>query len=309
MTVYLDVILLENVCMNYIILFATGLIAKAKIHKLRIVFASLLGGIYAIISFAPILEIYSNIIFKMLISIIMIYIAFNPKNVKKLLKQLLLFYLVSFAFGGCAFCLLYFIKPQDILMRNGYLTGTYPIKIALLGGIVGFVIVNIAFKLVKGRITKNDMFCDIEILFKQKSVKIRAMIDTGNLLKDPISNMPVIVVEKSQLESIIPKGIINNLNIILGGGEETTLTEEEKEYMPKFRVIPFSSLGKQNGLLLGFIADEVIVKFEENEKRLNQIIVGIYDKYISKNGAYTGLIGLDILERCEENEYFANVKR
>ena len=121
--------------------------------------------------------------------------------------------------------------------------------------------------------------------------------------------MPVIVVEKSKLEDIIPKGIINNLNTILGGGEETDLTEEEKEYMPKFRVIPFSSLGKQNGLLLGFIADEVIVRTESNEKKLNQIIVGIYDKYISKSGAYTGLIGLDIIERCEENEYFADAKR
>ena len=246
MTIYLDIILLENICMNYIILFATGLILKAKINQLRVIISSLLGGIYAIISFTPILKIYTNMIFKILISIIMIYIALNPKNIKILLKQLLIFYLVSFAFGGCAFCLLYFIKPQDILMRNGYLTGTYPIKIALLGGIVGFVIVNIAFRLVKGRISKKDMFCDVEIFFKDKSIKIKAMIDTGNLLKDPISGMPVIVVEKSQLETIIPKGIINNLNTILGGGEEINLTEEEKEYMPKFRVIPFSSLGKQN---------------------------------------------------------------
>lgn len=60
--------------------------------------------------------------------------------------------------------------------------------------------------------------------------------------------------------------------------------------------------------MLGFIADEVIVTTEPSEKKLNQIIVGIYDKYISKNGAYTGLIGLDIIERCEENEYFSNVK-
>lgn len=246
MTIYLDVILLENVCMNYIILFTTGLILKAKISQLRIILASLLGGIYAILSFAPILEIYTNIVFKVIISIIMIYVAFYPKNIKILLKQLLLFYLVSFAFGGCAFFLLYFIKPQEILIRNGYLTGTYPIKIALLGGIVGFVIVNIAFKLVKGRISKKDMFCDIEIFFKGKSVKIKSMIDTGNLLKDPISSMPVIVVEKNKLEDIIPSRIINNLNKILGGGEEITLTEDEKEYMPKFRVIPFSSLGKQN---------------------------------------------------------------
>lgn len=64
----------------------------------------------------------------------------------------------------------------------------------------------------------------------------------------------------------------------------------------------------KTGLLLGFIADEVIVTTEENEKKLDQVIVGIYDKYISKSGTYTGLIGLDIIERCENNEYFTNVK-
>lgn len=246
MTIYLDVIILENICMNYIILFATGLIYKVRIKQIRIIISSLIGGVYAILTFVPILEIYKNFIFKIIISIIMVYIAFNAKNIKALLKQLLLFYLVSFAFGGCAFCLLYFIKPQNILIRNGYLTGTYPIKIALLGGILGFVIVNIAFKVVKGKFSKKDMFCDIEIFFKEKSLQVRALIDTGNMLKDPISGMPVIVVESVMLEKIIPKGIINNLNKILGGGKEIILNEEEQKYLPKFRLIPFTSLGKQN---------------------------------------------------------------
>lgn len=307
MTVYLDVILLENLCMNYIILFATGLINKVKINKLRLLIASLLGGIYAILSFAPVLEIYSTFILKIILSITMVYIAFKPKNAKKLLKVLTLFYLVSFAFGGCAFCLLYFIKPQEILMRNGYLTGTYPLKIALLGGIVGFVIVNIAFKIVKGKISKKDMFCEIEIFFKSKSVKVKAMIDTGNFLKDPISRMPVIVVEKGELEPLIPRYILDNLNLILEGKSEQ-FQENLQEYLTKFRVIPFTSLGKQNGLLLGFIADKIKVKNDELEKELNQIIIGIYDKYLSKTKAYTSLIGLDILERCEENEYFTNTK-
>lgn len=249
MTIYLDVILLENMCMNYIILFATGLILKIKIKQIRIIFSSLLGGIYSILSFAQILEIYSNFVFKIMISIVMIYIAFDSRSVKQLLKQIILFYLVSFAFGGCAFCLLYFIKPQDILIQNGVLRGTYPLKIALLGGIVGFVVVNIAFKIVKGRISKKDMFCDIEIFFRGKSTKIHAMIDTGNMLKDPISGIPVIVVEKQKLEKVIPVAIIDNLNSMLGGGKENELTQEEKEYLPKFRVIPFTSLGKQNRVI------------------------------------------------------------
>lgn len=308
MTIYIDIIILENICMNYIILFATGLINKARIKQIPIIISSAIGSIYAVLSFMSILEVYSSLILKILLSIAMIYLAFKPKNLKILLKQLLIFYLVSFAFGGCAFYLLYFIRPQDILMKNGLLTGTYPIKIALLGGILGFAIVNIAFKIVKGKITKKDMFCDIEIIFNKKSKNIKAMIDTGNLLKDPISGMPVIVVEAKELVNIIPQEIVNNLSKIIGGDNKDATCYIDKEYISKFRVIPFSSLGKQNGLLLGFKTDKVIIKTEDDEKELEKIIVGIYDKSLTKNGLYTGLIGLDVLERCEKNEYITNVK-
>lgn len=309
MTIYLDVILLENLCMNYIILFATGLIHKVRIKGWRILISSLIGGVYAILSFAPILEVYSNIFFKILLSIVMVYIAFHPQNVKLLLKELIIFYLVSFAFGGCAFALLYFIRPQDILARNGVLTGTYPIKIALLGGIVGFGIVNIAFKVVKAKFSKQDMFCEVNIYFKEKNKTIKAFIDTGNLLKDPISGMPVIVVEAVMLEDMIPKEVITHLNEILEGKDSDILSKVPNEYMAKFRIIPFASLGKQNGLLLGFIADKVEVTIEESKTELSGIIVGIYEKNLTKNGAYTGLVGIDVIERCGENEYFTNVKR
>lgn len=308
MTIYLDVILLENLCMNYIILFATGLIHRVKIKAWRILLSSILGGIYAVLSFLPALEIYSGFALKIILSVVMVYIAFKPPNVKLLFRELIIFYLVSFAFGGCAFALLYFVKPQDILVRNGVLTGTYPIKIALLGGIVGFVIVNIAFKVVKGKLSKKDMFCEVTIFIGKKQKKIKAFIDTGNLLKDPISGMPVIVVEAVELEEIIPKEIIVHLNEILEGKNTDILANLQIEYMSKFRIIPFSSLGKQNGMLLGFIADKVRIKTEENEQELTNIIIGIYEKNLTKNGAYTGLVGIDIIERCGNNEYFASIK-
>ena len=132
MTVYLDVVLLENLCMNYIILFATGYLMKIKMKQLRLIVSSILGGIYAVIAYLEILPIYSSFGMKVVLSILMVYIAFKPKGVKILSKQLIIFYLTSFVFGGCAFALLYFVRPQDILMRNGVYVGTYPIKIALL---------------------------------------------------------------------------------------------------------------------------------------------------------------------------------
>lgn len=56
MTIYVDVVLLENVLMNYIILFTTGIINKANIKFLRILIASTLGGAYAVLAYSQILS-------------------------------------------------------------------------------------------------------------------------------------------------------------------------------------------------------------------------------------------------------------
>ncbi|MCI8344677.1 MAG: sigma-E processing peptidase SpoIIGA [Clostridia bacterium] len=311
MTIYLDVVLIENLCMNYIILFGTGYILKMKLKHIRLIASALLGGVYSILAYTNVLQIYSNIIAKILLSIVMVYIAYNPRNIKLLTKQIIIFYLTSFVFGGCSFALLYFVKPQDILMKNGTYIGTYPLKIALLGGIVGFTITVIAFKTVKYRLSKNDMFCEIKIFFGQKSINAKAMIDTGNLLKDPITRIPVIVVEKDILYEIIPCKILDNLEQIVGGDiRENEIYEEEfVEYISKFRVIPFNSLGKQNGLLLGFKASKVITYIDANEEELKNVIIGIYDKKLSKKDKYNALLGLEILEGSKENEFITSTSK
>lgn len=310
MTIYLDVVLIENLCMNYIILFATGYLLKRKRNHMRLILSALLGGIYSILAYIEILEIYSNFILKIILSIVMVYVAYHAKNIKQLLKEILFFYLTSFVFGGCAFALLYFIKPQEILIRNGVYVGTYPLKIAILGGIVGFTTTVIAFRFVKAKLTKNDMYCDISIYFGEKNISTTALLDTGNMLKDPITSMPVIVVEKEILKDILPDSILNNLNKIIGGDVPKEVYEDENlGYITKFRVIPFSSIGKTNGMLLGFKANKVIVNQEEDEQIIEKVIVGIYENKLSKKNQYSALIGLELLEGSEKNELTANVSR
>lgn len=239
----------------------------------------------------------------------MVYIAYLPKNFKKLFKELIMFYLISFVFGGSAFALLYFVKPENIMMRNGVYVGNYPLKIAVLGGFVGFVISHIAFKVVKTKMSTKDMYCKINIQINQKNVHVKALIDSGNLLKEPISGYPVIVVEKYELVNILPINILDNLKEILKGNYLGKDEDNELEYyVSKFRVIPFSSLGKQNGMLLGIKADKVIISFEEEEISINNSIIGIYDEHLTKNGNYTALVGLDLLERRRESEFTSNIK-
>lgn len=215
MTIYIDIILMENLIMNFIILYATGLVLKRKIKNIRLILASLLGAVYSLLAYISTFEIYTNMILKIILSILIVYIAFNAQNTKQIGKDLLLFYLISFVFGGAAFALIYIIKPQDILMKNGLFLGTYPLKTVILGAIIAFVIVITAFKIVKSKFSAKDMYCKIKIKLNEKQIQTNAMIDTGNLLKEPITNTPVIVVEHTLLYECIPKEILNNLENII----------------------------------------------------------------------------------------------
>ena len=292
MTVYIDIIFIENLIINYIILYATGIISKSKINQVRIIIASLIGAIYSIIHYIVNIQIYSNFILKIILSAIMIYIAFNTKNFKTLGKKIILFYLVSFVFAGAALGIIYMVNSQDITIQNGVLVGSYTIKTILIGIIIAFTIIIIGFNIVKTRISKKDLICNIDIEINDKNIKTKAMIDTGNFLKEPITNIPVVVVEHTLLYDVIPKEILNNMDKILGGDLQVVPEHIQNEYVSKLKVIPFSSLGKQNGMLLGIKADKLTLENEDGNKIIDKVIIGIYNKSLTKRGEYRALVGL-----------------
>lgn len=295
MTIYLDVVIVENLIMDAIIIYATAIVLKVKIRHLRIIISSLIGAIYSVLSYISDLEIYNNLFLKIFLSIVMVYIAFSPQNIKTLMKQILIFYLTSFLFGGVAFALIYVIKPQEILMKNGLFLGMYPLKTVFLGAIVATAILITAFKVVKSNITKKDMMCNVSIELNNKTVNIKTMIDTGNMLKEPISGLPVIVVENTALYELIPKEILDNLDDILGGDFQKIPDNIKSTYIAKLKWIPYSSLGKQNGMLVGIKADKAIVEKDDQVIEHDNVIVGIYNKSLTKRGEYRGLIGVELL--------------
>lgn len=225
----------------------------------------------------------------------MVYVAFTSTSLKNMLKALLIFYMTSFVFGGAALSLIYFIKPEQAITQNGLFLGEYPLKVVFLGGIVGFVMITVAFKAVKTKISPKDMFLEIELFFGEKNIKTKAMIDTGNMLKEPITNIPVVIVEHSLLYGIIPNQILNNIDEILIGNFENVPETIKNEYMAKLKFIPFSSIGKVNGMLLGIKADKLNVKTEESFNTIDKIIVAIYNKSLTKRGEYRALLGIGMI--------------
>lgn len=309
MTIYLDIILCENLLMNYIILFATYVIIKPKTKhpQIRMILSSLLGSIYAIIIYLNILSIYTNLLAKITLSVVMVYIAFAPPNIKQLLKQILIFYLVSFIFGGCTFALIYFLKPENVEMKNGVFVGIYPIKVGLIAGIIAFIITQIAFKINKSKLNNKNTFIEIELYNKNKMTKARALLDSGNMLKEPISQKPVIVVEKAILSKIIPEEVLNYIERMVGGDDQER--NEMQEYLSKIRMVPFMSLGKENGMLIGIRLDKIKINTEDIRLEKENIIAGIYEKKLTKDNKYNALIGLNLLEGEQKNEPITNIKK
>ena len=115
------------------------------------------------------------------------------------------------------------------------LIGTYPIKIVLAGGMVGFIIITTAFKNIKGKLSKKDMLCNIKININSNSVYTKAILDTGNFLKEPITKIPVAVVEKDVLKGVIPEKILNNLSNIIEGKEIDLNSNYPNDYIKSLK--------------------------------------------------------------------------
>ena len=170
----------------------------------------------------------------------------------------------------------------------------------------GFIIITTAFRNIKGKITKKDMLCSIKVVIDKKETYIKAIIDTGNFLKEPITKVPVVVIQKDSLKDLIPQLILDNIGKIING-EEINLGQ----WISKVRIIPFTSLGKENGILLGIEADKILIDSDDRSIVTENVIVGIYNGTLSKTGKYQALIGLEMMEDNnggKVNEYIRNIK-
>jgi stage II sporulation protein GA (sporulation sigma-E factor processing peptidase) len=63
----------------------------------------------------------------------------------------------------------------------------------------------------------------------------------------------------------------------------------------RIRLVPFTSIGKYKGMLVGIRPDEVVVITADNNVRIKDIIVGVYHRPLSQEGAYRALLHPDVL--------------
>lgn len=182
MIIYADIVFIENVVMNYLILYVCKKFLNKDTNNLRIMLSSILGAIYVILSLY--IDLLNNLIIKVILSMIMILIAFKISNVKNLIFNLANFYLVSFIFGGATYAIIYLLDSKEIYINSkGMFASNHLYNMVLLIGTIGTTIFIKCLKKIRYQINKNNILYDIDIKFKDKITRVKAMLDTRKLFK------------------------------------------------------------------------------------------------------------------------------
>lgn len=252
MSIYIDELFIINLiaCLFLLELYSSLFNLKAGLKR-RLAAASF-GAAVACVRF-----LFSRLtLLTLAAEAIMPIIAFGKMPVKKVLVLVL----IKYAFSGLAVPAVSFFGGSAAIIRNGTIYFDISPRIFIAVFLICCALSLLAARLL--RLRKSRRFYTLVITRGGSSVRVKALYDSGNLLKDPYDGTEVIIAEKE----------------VFDGSELTG-----------FVLIPYRALGTENGLLKAFKAEKIYCV--ENGKTINNVTVGLSETRLSKNGGIKALIG------------------
>ena len=193
--IYADILFAVNFIMDYLSLYMSAKVLNFKIRGLMFCIASAIGGIYSLLGlcfYVP--EPYAAIC----VSLVMCFVAFGKRRVSAYIKSVILFYITGMLFGGIMTFLYNIIyRYKNTLLFDGGLKGW---MFFALAGVV-FLILSFVSRVFSNSLYRKNIHTEIQFGTVKKTVCL--LCDTGNLLRDPFSNLPVIVLRAECLDSIL----------------------------------------------------------------------------------------------------------
>ena len=201
MTIYVDLVFLLNVFLDFILLMSVSVILTRNAKVSRIILGSIIGGVSTLLLFINLSSI-TSLFLKLLLGLLMVLTTFGYKSIKYTFNNLFYLYTLSFSVGGVMY----------LLMEKGFYN--YVILI------IGFIIVLFMYiKQIKNYQNNYSNYYSVELYFKNKKYLLTGYLDTGNKLYDSYKHRPVIITSKKinyKLEEIIyvPYISLNNQNVL-----------------------------------------------------------------------------------------------
>ena len=258
---YIDVLFLENLILDYLLLSLVGKLLKCSAGRLRRLCGAALGsaGICVLYVFSLQETPAGNLLVYVIFSTAMVKAGLNRKGWRPLGRALALLYLCTFLLGGIVQWIQRYLKfPVYSFL------GLSLVSFWILSGGMGWLM------RVKGR---EAGLVKVTLGFHGRVLRIQGLLDTGNHLYDPVFHKPVSV-------------ITEDLQRKLCAGEEVL-----------FLQVPFHSIGEPRGLMPAFYADYLYIrKGKDQEKRVERPLIGVTKEPLSSQKEYDMILHPELLE-------------
>lgn len=251
MQVYLDVVILLNFLVDFLLLLGVDRLCGYPARPGRAALGAAFGGIYAGICLLPGFSFLGNTLWRTVSLAGMSCIAFGLT--KSALRRGAVFTLLSMALGGAALG----------LTARGFWAITAAAGCICVLCAIGF----------RGKLAGHS-YVPVELSYGGRRVKLTALQDTGNTLRDPITGGQVLVVGADVAQRL------TGLTVA-----QLQKPAENIGSLPGLRLIPYRAVGQNSGLLLALRLPCVIGTWKGNS------LVAFAPEGLSPDGAYQALTG------------------
>ena len=273
-TVYIDVYFMINFTVDILAIFIALRMIHAKVNIRRLIICGLLGACLATVELFiknTILNIGLASIFVLLIT----YISSRGVSLARRIRFIISFYIASFLIGG-AVNFLYGIldKYLDDVLKD--FSGTTNRKALVFSLIILLIIGVLRLFIMMFSDSINKKSTRLMIRLEDKTLEVDALIDTGNLVKDPMNMNPVIFLKRNCAENIIPRSIIDLSDV----------DSLSADYRKRIRLIPVTRKD-QTHVMTGVRVDKVVICNDKKREEIDATIV--IDKEDGTYGGYHAL--------------------
>lgn len=213
--IYVDVLFIINFIIDYILLSVTSFFAKKTPTVFKMCTSSSIGALYSVTAFFMPQNSFFSLFMSVLIAFLMVFVAFGIKRATLLIKDTALFYLVCVCTSGIGFWVVFSGKMSQTAISNGVFYADIDAYTLLLVFIFSILTIHTATGYIKKQKMKSSFIYNVTIERNGKSVCDAALFDSGNFMREPISQKSVIIAEWQSVsplfdEDAITEAIVNN---------------------------------------------------------------------------------------------------
>lgn len=295
---YLDLDLLVNGSMDAFLLVLTGRLLNISLRSKRVLGGTLAGEIPVILSaFWP-----GSILFelsKLIIPFLMVWLAYPHRGIRTYLKELVLFWILSAGLGGLVYALWSWLNFDGVMNRTLRI-GLQNLWLLLLIAAFWWAGQRAWQRWMKVSANVSSSLYNITIDFGPGSpVQVKAMLDTGNQLRDPLTGVPVILVEEEVAAAGIPENLLPALNASWREQEDPWpwLWTMDPEWMKHFVFISYQAVGHKSWLL-GIRPHRVFCHSFSEPKEIKATLA-LVKHVLSSDGTYQALLHPEHVQGAE----------